>query len=330
MSATLLEPPKVQMTTIFPTTPGKVNIQLLPKEAEFISYSVDDAITISAWMPDGFHKVRQEQKMSNDSFYDRYCDGCNRNCYDYLNDIIDDDDDIDWSQVPGGEHLHCNVYDNGYGGQYCPQGNDKEEDDIEFEISNMVFEISLSHLGNNLERFSRVSDSAFLCGGIVGDGVISCTTISMASNVFGEYSEPGGICWGYNTPPNNLREIVSSYCNTPFNNDLFSIGTFEQNCYDIREYVKRMSYYQSYSEKLLTEGADALLLVDAENNVSTFFQFLSAGFKQLPEAPHIMIIPVYECVFDRNGHTYTGYQTKQDAVGKSWFITSNGLVIGQV
>lgn len=326
MSATLLETQVSPMPVIFPQEPAKVNIHTLPKDAEMITYCVDDdQITLSAWMPNDFHRIFQEREMSHDDFYYSHCDGCERNCHSFLSHYEDEDGDIDWEH----EDLygHCNVYEDGYHGQNCPEGYVMESQNVDFWLNNMVFQVKLSHIGNS-SRFKVLGDSAFLRKGKVDDdGTILATSGLMASNVFGSEDNPEGICWGYNSRPNNLREVVTEYLNTPFNSDLTSVNAFEDNCNEIS---KMRYYYPLQDEKLVSKNADALLMIDAGENISAFFHLLCAGFKSLRDAPHIMFIPLKECEIEKNGKTFSGYQTVKDDLNRNWFVTFDGLLVGQV
>jgi hypothetical protein len=206
-----------------------------------------------------------------------------------------------------------------------------ESDDLNFSISNMVFQINITHLGE-LPRFRPVGDSAYLCAGKIIARHIFDTQVEMASNVFGDSDHPEGICWGRNSRPDNLREIVSSYLATPFNNDLTSLNAFERHSDDIRRSVSNDYFTRNRDDIYLCDGvdADALILLDAEESISAFFTLLCAGYSTLPEAPHVMVIPVKEVEFERNGATYSGYQTVPDALNKRWFVTKDGLLVGQI
>lgn len=324
------------MSVIFPTEPAKVNIHLVPKNADKISYRVADTLVLSAWMPDGFHTIHQKSKMTNDEFFESYCDGCHRNCYGFLEEYTDEETgDIDWDDPDLADH--CSVYDDGYHGQICPRGFELQDEYVDFDIANMVFEIHLTHLGTS-PRFTYTKDSAYLQASTEDeDGIFVGTYVEMASNVFGDASYPEGICWGYNPRPNNLREIVSFYFSTPFNNDLCSLDVFQENCREIRYSVDTENYSKNNldsGEKILAYGIDAVMILDAEENIQGFYTMLMAGFKPLPEAPHVMLIPLKECEFERNGNLYRGYSTIPDAVGKSWFVSpdidSEGLLVGQL
>jgi hypothetical protein len=323
MSATILTYEAQQMSAIFPTKPPEGTLHFIPKNAEFISYRIADNLVISAWMPNGFYTVEANFSDDNDKFFEDHCDGCERNCSSFLEDYIDEDGDVCWDDIPNG---HCMVYDEGYHGQDCPKGYDMEEEIFNFPVSNMVFEIGLSHLGES-DKFSRQSDSAYLCmGKLTEDNQILSTDILMASNVFGSADYVEGICWGYNMKPNNLSEIVLAYTTTPFNNDLLPVKCFYDNCLEARSF----DFYPADNDTYLCSGKSALLLLDAGKHISAFFQMLSAGFTSIPEAPHIMVLPLSEKTITLGEHSVAGYCTDLDAVGKSWFVSSSGEILGQV
>jgi len=320
------------MSVIFQTNPPTVRIHKLPKNSDFISYRVDDLLTLSAWMPNNFQTINQTSTYTNDDFYHEYCEDCCRCSSDYLEQFYDDDiEDTDWDLVPGGYSGHCNVYDNGYHGQSCPEGKNPDPEDINFDIANMVFDIKLNHLGEP-PRYERHGDSAYLKAGKIVDGRIFNTYSLSASNVFGTDRYPAEICWGRNKKPDNLREILTNYFLTPFNNDLTSLDSFNYNCSDLRRMIQDDNYTRNRNDVFLCDGnvADAVIIVDAELDVCTFFTLLSAGFKSIPEAPHVMLVPVKEVSITKNGTNFEGYQTVPDAVSKNWFVTTDGLLVGQI
>ena len=328
MPATILTHETQKMSAIFPTKPPEATLHFIPKNAEFISYRVDDDLVISAWMPGDFYTVEANFSESNDGFFEYYCDGCERNCSSFLEQYTDEDGEVLWDDIPGGD---CAVYDEGYHGQDCPKGHEKEEQFLNFPVSNMVFEIHLSHLGQD-NKFSRQADSAYLCAGkLTEDNQILATDVLMASNVFGSAEYLEGICWGYNTKPNNLSEIVSQYISTPFNNDLLPVQSFCENCESARSAIRADDFLPvDDGDTYLCSGKSALLLLDAGKHVSAFFQMLSAGFTSLPKSPHIMILPLSEKSITVGTHSISGYCTDLDAVGKSWFVSSSGEILGQM
>lgn len=320
------------MSAIFPTNPPSVRIHNLPRNSEFISYRVDDRLTLSAWMPDRFQTIDQESRYTHDDFFHDHCEDCERNCHQYLEQFYDEETEgVDWSQVPGGEHSHCFVYDDGYSGQSCPEGNEGGVREVNFDVANMVFEITLNHLGTP-PRYNSQTDCAYLRAGKIVDGRIFNTYMRGASNVFGTETHPNGICWGSNLRPDNLREIVTNYFLTPFNNDLTPLGSFECNCNDTRSDVRADRYTRNRNDIFLSYGndTDAVIIADAEQDVDAFFTLLSAGFKSLPESPHVMLIPIKDVTINKNGSTFQGYQTFSDAVSKNWFVTTDGLLVGQI
>lgn len=327
----VLETQEMSSSLIFQTTPPEVRIHLLPNNAEFFTYEMNDYLRIQAWMPDRFHTIKQKTEFSSDYFYEEFCSGCERNCYDYLE--RDEYDEVIWDNVPGGEANHCWVYDNGYDGGSCPEGNVLEPEETNFNIANMVFEISLSYdqKANKEYNFLKVMDSAWLqAGKIVGDKVYTTRTYS-ASNVFGTDEFPERICWGYNSEPNTLRGMVSQYVSSPFNNDLLNLDAFNNNCRFIRRAVETDNYDRERNYTPLCGGeCDAILIVDALNYTPSFFTLLTAGFKPIKKAPHIIIVPVKETTIEKFGVAFKGYCTVPDAVGKSWFVSQDNQLVGQI
>lgn len=322
------------MSVIFQTVPPKVNVHLLPKGAKFFSYKVEDSLKINAWMPDNYKEIHQDIEMDSDGFYNEFCEECHRNCYSFLSNLKDEDDDIDWTDVSGGEDNHCWVYEEGYTGQECPEGNNAEDVSIHMNVADMVFQVNLSFRNGRFRTYlSLDSDKAYLRSGYTLDNKIYATRLLMASNVFGDAYEVGGICWGSNNAPTNLRSVVQTYFNSDFNNDLLPLGTFETNC-DTLRYLKNSDEFSLLeSEHFLCDGEDidSLILVHAEYDVPAFFTLLSAGYKPLEDSPHIMIIPAKEVQIEKNGSTYYGYETVPDAVNRKWFVSRDeNYLVGQI
>ena len=316
------------MSAIFPTEPPSAQIHLLPKNSHFISYNLDDNLNISAWMHDEFITIDQSNKLSNDTFYEMYCNNCVRAKYGFLKDYTDEEGEVDWDRIDGGIDKFCNVYDEGYYGQYCIYGYNKEKID-NFTVAPMVFTISLS---STTFKTLDNRDRAFLQAATLENKHIYTTDRYMASNVHGSEESPNHICWGENSQPQDLRSIVFDYSNTPFNDDLVTLDAFEDNCHILRQKIKEDEFHHRSKDTFLCLGqdADALLIVSAEDNIPTFFTLLSAGFKSLSKAPHIMLIPLKQTEIVKGGLNYSGYQTTEDAVNRNWFVTMNGLLVGQI
>lgn len=332
--ATMMEQTKPQMSVIFPTEPNKVVIHPLPKEANLITYSVRDLLWIESWLPDGYKTINQEIDMDNDDFYHTFCDGCTRNCYSFLSKYEDEDNDVDWDHPD--LNNHCNVYDDGYHGQHCPEGHsfdDSDDSTINFSVAPMVFGIALHHLSEDHynRRFDKVTDTAYLCDGYEDEDGFHRTDSLIASNVYGNSDDIGNICWGGNARPQNLANVVDTYFSSPFNNDLTPLPAFEQNSDDVKSYVHNNAYHLDEGTKVLCNfSPDALMIIDASKDISAFFYLLSAGFKSIPEAPHVMMVPLFNKTVEKDGNTFDGYVTVNDAVDKEWFVTHDGLLVGQV
>lgn len=324
------------MSKIFQDTPTSVIVHPLPKNAKYITYQIEDYLKLTAWMLDNYYHVSQDLSQGNDEFYYNYCEECERNCSDFIYSREDEDGEIDWSEVPGGEEDHCYVYDNGYNGQYCPRGFEKQSDRVEFSVSNMAFQIQL--IPNSYVKYA---DTAFLCGSKVEDGKFLTTDYRLASNVFGTDRHPGAICWGSgNTPPSNLRGIELQFFSTPFNNDLVPLNQFSDNVDYIQDLLDDGMFDTSdnkkphnliYNNMSSEVEIDTLIIVDADKHIPAFFTLLTAGFKSIEDAPHMMLIPARETEIEKNGMKFIGYETIPDDTGRKWFISrENNYLVGQI
>jgi len=314
---------------IFPSAPPNARIHRIPENVDFISYSVQDTLAISAWFPNGAFTVNQSPGRNSDNFFEMYCTNCPRYSSYYLNDYLDDNGEVDEDLVPN----HCYVFEAGYTGQSCPEGHVDEPSPVSFSVANIVFRVFLNIKNPEHPRLEYHSTSVGLKAGMLTEGGNILSTEGLAvANVHGTF---GNICWGYNTVPKELNEIAHQFMSSRFNNDLTSISAFAENCAEMTELIETSRNFSRdnnfSSDKLLTRGGySALLMVDAERDIGVFFTMLMAGFNPLPELPYLMVIPLQRTVFDANGHTYRGYKTDSDAVGKEWFITIDGKVVGQL
>lgn len=322
------------MSKIFQQSPTRVIVHHLPKDAMYFTYRFDDLLNISAWMPENRYHIEQKTHETDDDFYYRYCEECERNCSDFLNEYENDDGEIDWDEIPGGENGHCYVYDNGYDGQHCPRGFVHEHSEFVFDVSHMVFEVKL-----NSRTYYKTSDTAFLCGSRVVNSKFENTETRLAANVFGSDTYPGHICWGGgNSPPETLREIEVQFFSTKFNSDLLPLNQFPENVKRIQSFIdegrfsSNSNYHLLYDNRNSDNGPmDSLIIVDAELHIPAFFSLLTAGFKPLELKPHMMLIPAKETEIVKNGMTFRGYETIPDSLGKSWFISlEDKYLVGQI
>lgn len=325
------------MGKIFQDTPPEVIVHPLPKQAKYFTYNFSDSFYLTAWMPKDIYQVYLKSKESNDSFFERNCSDCERNCSSFLDQYRDEYGEIDWEEVGP----HCDVYDEGYYGQECPEGNTLEEYDYDFTVCEMAFRIGLTYRTNKkhkINRYFKSYDSAFLCASkLTEDGILLTSETKLPSNVFGYDDEPGLICWGRVRTPDTLRGIESSFFSSDFNNDLTKIPKFFDNVNQVHSdsgypgsYSENEREFLLYNNESSEHKVDTLVIVDADLHVDAFFTFLCAGFNPSKDAPHVMLIPAIETVVTKNGMTFNGYITIPDELGKHWFIHKDGVVLGQV
>lgn len=328
------------MSAIFPKSPASVTIRKMPKEASFVSYFVDDMLHLNAWMPDNFIEIAQENEISDDRFYDYFCDDCHRNCSHYYEQFMDEDGEIDDSD----DILHndCNVYHEGYSGQTCPEGNEQSKS-YNFTVAPMVFSERIAHLpSEELPLLSTQLYTTWVQYGTVVDEdsspkIIKSSYKYMAANVFGSESDILGICWGYNNHPSSLDGSVNSYFSSPFNNDLTSMEAFEDNCHDARRYMgDNIDSLRDSKDYYVGTEVDAVMVLHAVRDIQAFYTMLSAGFRPNESHRHLMIIPLKDSNIIKNDKVFEGYVTPEDAVGKNWFImpdgsaSREGVLLGQV
>lgn len=323
------------MSSIFPTSPAKVYIKLLPKNADFISYEFTDrSFKLKAWIPAGLYSFTVSLRGS--SFYEQHCVSCERNTSDYIDDLYEDletgdNDEIISLMRDDGE---CMVYWDGASACHnCPLGLELLEENMEeTQISNSVVVETVNYNNRYGNIFDSVSDAFNVhlrAGEFDEDGLIRSTRSWRAANVFGT----GGVCWGNTNDydkPKNLREAATTYFTSNFNNDLLSLATFKEYNRILERHKERNLYEESETDKFVCAGYDALMCIEAQQNVQAFYTMLMAGFRPLPELPNIMIIPVEESSIQKDDNFYFGYLTKPDTVGRQWYVSSEGYLLGQL
>jgi hypothetical protein len=336
------------MSIIFPSKPAPVAIQNLPTKAEFISYRIQEGyLKIKAWMKDGmgFIETSEDELDTYNDFHERYCDGCERITHDYFCDNYGNGDGyIDYNRaINSGE---CMVRFDGYEGQDCPEGHELSSTiPNRIELKNLVFEGSFfltekqvrsgrdeygEKIWETVERFKPFSFNVHLCkGDFDEDNNIIHTSKRPCSNVHCDYEAPsvGKVCWGEYDTPRNIREAVSVFTTTKFNNDLINVRTFIEGISDVEN---QTPFIKSKDNNFLCAGYDALMMLDGERDRQAFYTMLTAGFRSLPDAPHIMLIPLEQATIRKNDEFYFGYLTKPDSVGRQWYISSENYLIGQM
>ena len=312
------------MSIIFPTEPAKVTIEPVPTSAEFISYHfTGDAFKIKAWMPSEFASYSAEKPnwVVTDEFMTNNCHGCDR--YKYFEEGADSED-------------YCGCWDMGSGyliNEGCPLGHTLTFGEVTTTVlSHLVVEASYSYKGPIEHRLKISGDPTFnihVCAGdFTEDGIVKCTSKKQAANVWGTH---GNVCWGYGSNyPKNIREAITSYITAPFNNDLMRLDAFSDNMRWAENQVANGYLNVSTSDKFLCAGYDALMLIDGERDLQAFYTMLMAGFRPFPDAGHIMAIPLEQATIKNGDNLYFGYTTKEDSVGRKWYVSPEGYLIGQM
>jgi hypothetical protein len=338
------------MSIIFPTEPALISVQNLPTKAEFISYRIQEGyLKIKAWMKDGMGTLEYEDNESdvNNAFFADNCEDCERCRYSYYSEHYYDEDidevDND-AAIAAGE---CMVYFDGYDGQPCPKGYkipDNSEND-KIVLNNLVFEgiffLTQKQFSSGrdqegwricgtVERFKPFNFNVHVCKGVLDeeDNILH-TYKRPCANVHCDRDTPsvGNVCWGDNDYPNNIREAVSVFTSSEFNSDIINVNTFIEGLGDV-DCAKPQN--KSKEDKFLCSGYDALMMLDGERDRQAFYTMLMAGYKSLPEAPHIMLIPLEQATIQRGDNFYFGYLTKPDSVGRQWYVSSENYLIGQM
>lgn len=301
------------MTTslLFSDTPAKGYLHLLPHKTNAISYSyTSDMLTLSAHMEDNFAHVKQADPRTGnvyDQFYQNNCYFCRHE-----------------------NNNRCtSVRQSGFTSDtVCPRGFElPEENTVNFDVAPAIFHNSLRL--SQRHRFESSGSRVWLQA-----SQVSGKRIKLSRNrkpLANTWASNNVICWGRNDEPKTLRGMVKLFFDTPFNNDLVSIQDFVENNQVVKEDVEKDNFFRTYSHyKFIAEKADALFMLHAEDNVQAFFWMLSAGFKPISEASHLMLIPLTETVLEHEGNSYPGYLTPSDSCKKEWFVTKTGDLIGQL
>jgi hypothetical protein len=320
------------MTALFPKSPAKVNLHLLPSNADFISYRFFDGFfKLKAWMPAGvsISTFQADNTTNYNNFFSTHCFSCPRSDNEYYDNVYGDSNNVPAAEQNG----ECCVHHYGYNGQACPLNHDSGPEEESTSVSNTVIEVALNHLGDP-PRFKVIEDydNAHLCAGYVDENNnIYSTPALRSANVFGGDNVIGSnICWGDNEKPNNLREAALSYLGSRFNSDLLRITNFISHNKEIESYKAQNKYSLNTKDKFMCSGYEALMIVDAQTDVQAFFTLLMAGFRPMEEIPHAIIVPIEQSAITRGESLFFGYTTPEDATGRKWYVSSEGFLIGQL
>lgn len=329
------------MSVIFPTSPASVRIKLLPKNAEFISYEfINRTLKLKAWIPGGIYSFAMISSQSALSrFYTEHCDGCERNTRDYIENLFDEEFYCE-SEIPDlmEENGECTVYFRGERECVnCPLNYtiNEDEDAESHPISNSVVVETLIYNDRYGDIFDSVGFNVHLrAADFDENGLIRATSAYQSANVHpGDRMYSGNVCWGntneYNRPK-NLREATAIYFNSEFNNDLLNLTTFKDYNEGLEIRKNQNLYEDSEEDKFICAGYDALMCIEAQKDVQAFYTMLTAGFRPIPELPNIMFIPLEESSIQKDDNFYFGYLTKPDAVGRQWYVSSEGYLLGQL
>lgn len=325
------------MSIIFPIQPAKVHVHPLPSAANFISYrNSGDALALKAWMPSGIATFKYYDKRSRNSINEQFnmyhCRKCPRGTMRYYRETYPEDYYVDDDFYPRlyRDGLECSVPYYGYKGQHCPLGKTVEEikwdPDQIVSISDTTIEIYLTR-SLSVSTTAGLTGSATLRSGEVRDCLIYRTDEFRSGNCYDE----GTICWGNNTYPETLREMVDTYLYSRFNHDLTGLDRYKKNCEKLEELKKDKSNYRPTSyDKFLCQGYNNLMIINGEEDVQAFFTMTMAGYEPIPELSQYMLIPMDTCTIAKDDNYYLGYKTEPDAVGRSWYVSAEGFLIGQL
>jgi hypothetical protein len=334
---------------IFPDQPALIRIYNLPAKADFISYSINsEYLTLRAWMPSGIGSFVARSSVNDalNQFHQDHCAGCERRTTSYFRETYPElfDDFGDYNEGDMNNFFDsgrdCSVWWNGYRGQQCPRGFESpslEENAIGTTISNMVFDAKFSYKRKGVNKFDHVRDNAHLqAGKLVEENdktVIYQTQALAAANVYCGDSDHyiyGPICWGANSYPTSLRGIAAKYFESRFNNDLLRLSAFTSHCAYIEDWKEKDEYSICKNHKFVCSGYDSMMFIDALHDVQAFFTMLMAGFKPIEESPNIMMVPMKTATIHKGDCMYMGYVTEPDAVGREWYVSTEGFLIGQL
>ena len=343
------------MTSPFsPSSPPRLHVEPLPTGTTAASVqrtttqNGQPAVTISAWLPDGWSTANVPIAGSSASsdryerFYDRYCEGCDYNCGNrYLDGA--DLDGLEWEDRHGNYWQisaatacsPCSVDEGGTGeleyinwpchaGHDNPDDDDDDDDDGDTEEDFLLGPMRFSTtriptsgsypLLDTDERFTAVLQSTALRD--------DNWRFSRIRRVCNTYDPSNGICWGpHNTLPGSLAEAAAAYADAECNADLLKIPQFRRNTDEARS---DRDFFHEYSSLLLFpigpwHAAQAIVLADAVSSPDAFFLLAASGAPvkdgiAATSARWVENLPIAE------GHPVTGWRTRPLAGANSWLI----------
>jgi hypothetical protein len=299
---------------IFSDTNPVGSVHLVPKNAQAISYKyTPDRLFLYAHLGDNYATVDQPNMITRNEvsrFYERHCFNCRHE-----------------------NGSRCSeVRNNGYQpGTPCPAGHRiPEVEHLNFQVAPSIFEYGMKLTKNdNGTRFVQSDTRVFLQASMVTNKRIKVGKNKLStSNV---HADTYVVCWGSTEMPNSLRSMVNNFFRSIFNNDLTTLNQFIRNNDAVKADLATDNFFRTYSSyRVISENADAIYVIHSEDNLAAYFWLNAAGFKPIPESNNLMFVPLTETTIDIDGYAYSGYMTEPDKCKKSWFITPDGQLIGQL
>lgn len=311
----------IMNTQIVSNTAAPVFINKIPSYTKFVSYKIVNSgeIKIYYWMKDIV---------------------CKYNFFDPQKR------DLDFYGVKTEDGKPVPFY--GYGNAFCPRNG--RPDTLEI-IEKEAEKIKLEHIvfscfaTANFSTVTQKPTDIIRFYGVEFDLPENSKHIR-ATNRYGLPNTSNGIpCWGSRSDisghydPHNLYDFrsgtmsgkINTFINTTFNNDYVTLGSWVELIEKHKNYQK--IYQNSFSSNVLfsaDDGYDAFLSLSFTMNPVAYFRMYAAGFRPVSTEEQFMLIPLKSGSMEYDGNTYYGYFTKEDALGKSWFVNNTGHLLGQV
>ena len=358
------------MSLIFPEKPSKVNIHLLPSKAELFTYKITDYFVLSAWLPDNANNLGTTGTVnaSATEFYKQFC----RSCPHYHNNEDDEDYEPCYaynSQYDGESCMSGHSYESLEAGfstanmafqvKFNHLGDEPRfqyKGDSAF-IQSAVYKDGMIHKSQRY-RAANVHGSSDHPENICWGTSLRPNSLREAVDTY--FSTPFNSDLLSLTQFKRNNENIRTTLNKAYSNidtlDSFTVNQLIDICRNsglsrysrlnkgqlldlirttgVAKNFVSSPYSPDPTEKYLCSSADAMMIIDAEQDRMAFFTMLSAGFTSIPEVPHVMMIPMKTDTFTKGGHQYYGHITYPDAVGKNWYIypesTNTGVLVGQI
>lgn len=272
------------MSFFNPETAPAVHLEPLPLQtiAAKVSYGplkfskdqdADDCLVITAWVPG--KDMSTVDDGDADDFYENYCSRCSYNTDEYEYDAdgeefhVEDEEVIIRGSITTTSPCPCYAQGLEEVDFPCPAGYDGPEEHESDQVLTAHYMVYAAGYRNGL----IVWNQAYQQGIRFGDNQIYGTDQFKAINTF----DNSTICWGDNTSPGALADVVDAFNRSPCNQDLLSFEAHNENATDCHDNDRDTPIANAFPVNHLNGRQTAVVCATARDNANAFVLLAASG-----------------------------------------------------